>query len=212
MICLRCDNEEFLLKQDAVIEQEFKGELFEIQMPAFACSKCEWITIDLQQTDELRKRTADAYRKKHGLLTSEEIKTLRKLLRVNQRQFATLIGVGEASIKRWETWLVQEKSSDELIRLKCEKELLRDQLGQNITKWFSFKYQPIEKANGITIQEGKPTTVKPSGGEIRYDVPMQEAEPQMLLCETGAADVYGPSPPRCNAEAFSFSMLSIESF
>lgn len=27
MICLRCDNEEFVVKRDAVIEQEFKGRV-----------------------------------------------------------------------------------------------------------------------------------------------------------------------------------------
>ena len=214
MICLRCDNEEFLLTQDAVIEQEFKGEQFEIHMPAFVCSKCGWVTVDLKQADELRKRTADAYRKKHGLLTSDEIKTLRKLLRINQREFAKLVGVGEASIKRWETWLVQEKSSDELIRLKCERKL-SEQHAQKLTTpaWVSFEYDKlIQSNNGITIQITPPTTVTLFGAEVHDEIECIPEKAQMSLCEVVNRDVYGPSPPRFEAAAVSFSMLSMNIF
>src|SRR5690348_14161513 len=108
MICFSCDNEEFTLKQDAVIEQELKGELFQVETPAFACTRCGWITLDADTTDELRRRTADAYRKKHGLLISGEIRAYRQVLDMSQKDFAAFVGVGEASVKRWETWLVQE--------------------------------------------------------------------------------------------------------
>jgi aspartate carbamoyltransferase regulatory subunit len=63
MICLRCDNENFMTAPDAVIEQNFKGKTFQVQSPALKCSKCGWITLDANQVDELCKRTADAYRK-----------------------------------------------------------------------------------------------------------------------------------------------------
>jgi DNA-binding transcriptional regulator YiaG len=69
--------------------------------------------------DELGRRTSDAFRKKHHLLTSEEIKELRMSLNMSQRQFAAFLRVGVASVKRWENWKVQDASSDELIRLKC---------------------------------------------------------------------------------------------
>src|SRR5438876_4143970 len=107
MICLRCNNETFTEAPNAVIEQEFKGETLKVQTPALACAKCGWITLDPAHADELRRRTADAYRRKHGLLTSDAMKALRQLLELNQREFAAFLGVGEASVKRWETWLVQ---------------------------------------------------------------------------------------------------------
>ena len=118
-ICLRCDSETFVAKPDAVIEQAFKGDLLQVCTSAFACVKCGWLTMDADQLDELRRRTADAYRRKHVLLTSDAIRALREVFGMNQREFAAFLNVGTASVKRWETWLVQEKSSDELIRLKC---------------------------------------------------------------------------------------------
>lgn len=57
-------------------------------------------------------------RKKRGLLTSDEIKQMRRILGMSQREFADFIGVGEASVKRWETWLVQNKSTDLLMRAR----------------------------------------------------------------------------------------------
>jgi putative zinc finger/helix-turn-helix YgiT family protein len=119
MICLKCDHEEFVLKPDAVLEQEFRGETFNVVSPVLECAHCGWLTLADDQLDELGRRTSDAYRERHNLLTSREIKALRMSLNMSQRQFADFLRVGEASVKRWENWKVQDASSDELIRLKC---------------------------------------------------------------------------------------------
>ena len=119
MICLKCDNEEFLLKSDAVVVQEFKGETLAVTTPVMVCKSCGWQALEAGQMDELGRRTADAYRKKHGLLTSSQIKALRYALKKSQREFAEFLRVGEASVKRWENWSIQDASSDELMRVKC---------------------------------------------------------------------------------------------
>lgn len=177
MICLRCDNEEFLPKQDAVIEQEFKGELFQIQTPALACSKCGYVTVDAERTEELRRRTADAYRKKHGLLTSEDIKALRRLLQDNQIQFARRVGVGEASVKRWETWLVQDKGNDELIRFKCAQ-ALRNRLAHNpTTLWIAFEHTLEARQNGIRTFNDRHAVETPALPADRWKLPPPAGEP-----------------------------------
>lgn len=119
MICLKCDTEAFVLHPEAEVEQEYRGETFHVTTPVVVCSKCGWQTLAEGQMDELGRRTADAYRKKHGLLTSSQIKALRLALGMSQRAFAEFLRVGEASVKRWENWQVQDASSDELIRVKC---------------------------------------------------------------------------------------------
>jgi len=118
MICLRCDCEDFVASE-AEVRQDFRGESLTVRTPVMACARCGWHTVGNDQIDDLRKRTADAYRKKHHLLTSTQIKAMRQSLNMTQRQFAEFLRVGEASVKRWETWLVQDASSDELIRVKC---------------------------------------------------------------------------------------------
>ena len=118
MLCLKCNSEEFVLRNDLKIEQVFRGETFEVESPLMVCKLCGWQAFGPGQADELRKRTADAYRMKHGLLTSNQIKAIRQALKMNQLEFAKFLRVGEASVKRWETWQIQDPSSDELIRLK----------------------------------------------------------------------------------------------
>jgi hypothetical protein len=52
-------------------------------------------------------------------LTSEEIINYRALLGMSQVAFANYLKVGEASIKRWETYFVQDVVQDDHIRFRC---------------------------------------------------------------------------------------------
>jgi hypothetical protein len=74
-----------------------------------------------------------------------QIKAIRKLLGKNQREFAAFLGVGEASVKRWETWLVQEKSSDQLIRIKCDYDTFSYKLPKGVAL----------RAGGVVIVRGQ---------------------------------------------------------
>lgn len=61
MLCLRCHNETFSIKLDAMIEQEFKGQTVRVNSPVMACDKCGWITIGDGQVAELFRLTKEAY-------------------------------------------------------------------------------------------------------------------------------------------------------
>ncbi len=119
LVCLRCERTEFAPAEGEVI-QEFRGESFVVRTPVMRCDHCGWETLGRGQLDPLRMRTADAYRSKHGLLTSTEIRRRRATFGMSQREFAAHLGVGQASIPRWETWQVQEPVYDMLIRAKTD--------------------------------------------------------------------------------------------
>jgi len=121
LVCLRCEGEEF---QSALgtVTQEFRGDTLQVEAPVHRCVNCGWETLAPGQLDPLRLRVADTYRRNHGLLTSDEIKARRASLRMSQRDFARYLRVGEASIPRWEGPIVQDPSSDELIRAKTDQE------------------------------------------------------------------------------------------
>jgi putative zinc finger/helix-turn-helix YgiT family protein len=114
MICLNCDNED-LKECDSEVEQIFRGETFKIPTRVMRCDVCKTETVAQDAFSALRIAVADAYRVKVNRLTSAQIRKARNELGLTQKQFADLIGVGEASIKRWETWQVQENSSNELM-------------------------------------------------------------------------------------------------
>lgn len=77
--------------------------------------------MNSKEMNNLRRRNADSERKSKGLLTGKEIKATRKRLGFSMRAFADYICVGEASVKRWETYYVQEESMDRLMRLMSDE-------------------------------------------------------------------------------------------
>jgi putative zinc finger/helix-turn-helix YgiT family protein len=117
MKCIQC-NGLLELNEAAVITQVFKGETLRVKSPAYVCPSCGKPYLKETQSDILRRNIADEYRRQHRLLTSSEIKERRKALKLNQEQFAEFLRVSPVSIKRWETWQVQEQIYDQRIREK----------------------------------------------------------------------------------------------
>ena len=165
MICLRCESEDFAPKAAAVIEQEFKGERLEVLCPALACKNCGYVAMDLNQIEELRRRTADAYRQKMGLLTSHQILLIRKSLAMTQAEFAKFLGVGEASVKRWETWQVQENSLDQLMRAKYRLHLWEEEKRKTLKAiWFTGAEDSATTTTSPATQWPPPAPQHPGAG------------------------------------------------
>jgi putative zinc finger/helix-turn-helix YgiT family protein len=120
MKCLNCDSEKFETK-NIRFNPEIKGEEVEVIVPSYVCTECQTPLMDSEQMNLLRRRAADKYRKKHHLLTSEAIINYRASLGMSQAAFANYLKVGEASIKRWETYYVQDVVQNDHIRLKCDE-------------------------------------------------------------------------------------------
>lgn len=125
MKCLECKNDKFR-QSKARFHPTVKDEQVDVLVDATVCTKCGKALMDDAQMDGLRRAGADAYREKYKLLTSRQIADYRQRLGMSQREFAEHLGVGEASIKRWETYYVQDKSQDNLIRLKCDETFAAD--------------------------------------------------------------------------------------
>ena len=120
--CDAADNPFALIQRET--EQDFRGETFRVTSPALQCRHCGFGMLDPGHLDALRIATHDAYRRKHGFLTSGEILSRRKAMGLSQKRFAEYLGVGSASIERWESGiLVQDKASDLLLRQRTERGL-----------------------------------------------------------------------------------------
>lgn len=120
MKCPHCNCEKFETK-NVRFNPEIKGEEIEVIAPSFVCTQCQAPLMDGEQMNMLRRQAADQYRKQHHLLTSVEIIKYRTSLGMSQTAFANYLKVGEASIKRWETYYVQDVVQDDHIRLKCDE-------------------------------------------------------------------------------------------
>lgn len=110
-------------------EQEYRGEVFRVKAPGYECRQCGFRVLGPGHLEVLCKATSDAYRLKHNLLTSAQIVERRKAMKMTQAHFAKFVGVGVASLKRWESGaLVQDIGHDCLLRLRTDHVLFTKQI------------------------------------------------------------------------------------
>lgn len=124
MRCFECNKGRYSTRVTEVTG-EVRGEKLTVSVEAQVCGRCGSQVMTEDQSSAYTTAIADAYRDQHGLLTSTDLKAIRARLGMSQRTFARFLRVGEASVKRWESGLIQDESHDELIRLKTDIETAR---------------------------------------------------------------------------------------
>jgi putative zinc finger/helix-turn-helix YgiT family protein len=107
-----------------------RGEEVPVRTEATVCDRCGFQILSDEQSAAYTIASADAYRERHRLLTTKELKEIRQRLGVSFRAFAKYLRVSEASPKRWEAGLVQDEAMDELIRVKADLPAARENVRQ----------------------------------------------------------------------------------
>lgn len=128
MKCFDC-SEGRLKRTVAKVPHEIRGLQFEVEDEVLVCSHCGAISVPWDRVDEHGRRVDATYRRLAGILTADQIREARHRLRMSQREFADYLGVGEASVKRWEAGVLPDKSSSDLIRLKTDPDEARRNYG-----------------------------------------------------------------------------------
>ena len=93
----------------------------EISVPSAAhlsCPKCDEVVLRFQDSKRLGEDAIAIYRKKHGLLSADEIRAIRKHFDLTQGDLARLLRLGANTVSRWESGRnVQSAAMDMLLRL-----------------------------------------------------------------------------------------------
>jgi putative zinc finger/helix-turn-helix YgiT family protein len=96
---------------------EHDGRAYRVEIPALTvprCTNCQAISLD----DEADRQISATFRREARLLSPEEIRLGREKLELTQKQFASLLGIGEATVSRWETGAqIQQRALDRFLRL-----------------------------------------------------------------------------------------------
>ena len=115
-ICVCC-MEEHEVKIVRIHEKNiFKNIEVEYEATYFYCDLAEEFYADEEQARVNDLNMKNAYRKKVGLLKSDEISGIREKYDISQKDFCILLGWGEKTITRYEGHQVQDKAHDSILR------------------------------------------------------------------------------------------------
>jgi putative zinc finger/helix-turn-helix YgiT family protein len=82
------------------------------------CPKCGEVVLRFEDSRRLSIDAITLYRKKHGLLSADEIRSIRERFSLSQGELAHLLHLGANTISRWESGRnVQTAAMDVLLRL-----------------------------------------------------------------------------------------------
>jgi putative zinc finger/helix-turn-helix YgiT family protein len=103
----------------SVLKVPVNGE--EVPVPSalhLRCPKCDEVVLRFSDARRLQEDAIAVYRKKHGLLSADEIRAIRERLGLTQSELARLLHLGANTISRWESGRnVQTEAMEMLLRL-----------------------------------------------------------------------------------------------
>lgn len=83
-----------------------------------ACPKCGEVLLNLRDSKRLHEDAVAIYRKKHGLLSAEQIRAIRDRFDLTQADLARLLRLGANTVSRWEAGRnTQTAAMDLLLRM-----------------------------------------------------------------------------------------------
>ena len=96
----------------------YRGHNITIDQPAYYCDSCGEAFLTHNDSKTTEKEITDFKRNVDHLLTSEQIKQIRKKAKITQKEAGELFGGGVNAFSRYERGeAIQSKSTDVLLRL-----------------------------------------------------------------------------------------------
>lgn len=93
----------------------------EITVPSashLSCPKCHEVVLRFEDARRINEDAIAIYRKKHGLLSADDIRSIRERFGLTQGKLTRLLHFGANTISRWESGRnVQTAAMDVLLRL-----------------------------------------------------------------------------------------------
>ena len=115
-LCLTCMEEHQVQKVEVTEENQYKDKRVSYPAVYEYCPNAEEFVAEEEMIDANDISFKDAYRESEGLLTSEEIVSIRNKYGVSQKDLSTILGWGSSTIARYEKHQVQDRVHDEMLR------------------------------------------------------------------------------------------------
>ena len=145
---LYCDNCDSLVGYEIIEKKEvynLRGDLIEINSYVAKCKTCNSELFEPYLENENLKQLYRKYAKKHNLILPEDIKSMREKYDVSQTLFAIILGIGEATIERYESGSLPSESISNLIKSAENPLFFSRMLENNKSKLTKTDYERIKK-------------------------------------------------------------------
>ena len=169
VFCIHCDKENEFYTKEVIKDVIVKEVSCKVKVTECYCRNCGKSVFVYSVEKENQKIVFDTYKKKMGLLTSDEIISIRKKYGLTQKGLAKVICCGEKNIARYENGAIQDncinlllKTVDahpEIFGLKSvNKAKVAFVVSDFITTYKesdAVKYQEPKISNNFSVQGGK---------------------------------------------------------
>ncbi|OAH59876.1 hypothetical protein AWH49_18125 [Domibacillus aminovorans] len=100
--CENCGENSSVQIQETSASYVLRREIFEIKENHLFCTKCGREVQDKDDEKKRQQRLTELYQRRYNMFP-EDIKRIRKSMRLTQSEFADVLNMGKATIKRYET-------------------------------------------------------------------------------------------------------------
>ena len=130
-----------------------RGEPIEIEAEVVICQKCGTKVFNEERDSQNLEKAYSHYRKKHNLLSPDQIRAIREKYGLSQRALSRLLGWGEITIHRYENGAIQDNVHDSLLRLIEDPQNIQKFFEANRDKLPSYIAARLEKRITSSLQE-----------------------------------------------------------
>lgn len=124
-ICPSCENESSLVLVRRPEELIIRGEIITVDVEYYKCEECGEEFEDPKSEYDPVEIAYTKYRELMGMVKPEEIRDFRKEIGLTQYELSKLIGIGIATLNRYENGALQSAAHDRILRLYMEHRNLR---------------------------------------------------------------------------------------
>jgi putative zinc finger/helix-turn-helix YgiT family protein len=164
MYCPKCGSFQETYEVTAEQTLPVRGENITVSGTVRRCSVCEEALVSEEHDSAILEKAYALFRERHGLLTPQEIRSIREGYGLSQRAMARLLGCGDVTIHRYESGALQDAAHDRLLRLIREPANLQTLLegaGDEVPSGLPVPSGSNEKALKFEVYRG-------ANGEFRW--------------------------------------------
>ena len=116
--CIECGKKSMRLVQDRYASDiKHDGRTYRVDIPLLEHYRCDDCPKSRVLTDAADEAVGWELRRMAKLLLPQQIRDIRKKFGLSQKQLAELLGIGEATLCRWETGTqIQQRAFDKMLR------------------------------------------------------------------------------------------------